>query len=223
MARPVDVEPAVLATAEPLPLPAPSDTAPASVGDVAQRLRANAPLGRGVAVTGATPSVLTTPASLALARALAADAKVVLVSLVSGDAGVEALGLPGDTAGIVEVVRGAASFGQVIRRDKTSRAHLVAFGWPELGIDTILNSRRFQTMIGALSKAYDHVILDGGDLRNGGLRLAAIAPRGVVIAAPDAQEDAAAVGLMSGAGFADVAVMAPLAAGEGEPHDLAAA
>jgi polysaccharide biosynthesis transport protein len=223
MARPVDIEPAVLATAEPLPLPAPSDTAPASVGDVAQRLRANAPLGRGVAVTGATPSVLTTPASLALARALAADAKVVLVSLVSGDAGVEALGLPGDTAGIVEVVRGAASFGQVIRRDKTSRAHLVAFGWPELGIDTILNSRRFQTMIGALSKAYDHVILDGGDLRNGGLRLAAIAPRGVVIAAPDAQEDAAAVGLMSGAGFADVAVMAPLAAGEGEPHDLAAA
>jgi uncharacterized protein involved in exopolysaccharide biosynthesis len=224
MARPVELEPAVMATAEPPPAPPPSDAAPAGIGDVAQRLRANASLGRGVAVTGATPSIVTTPGSLALARALAADAKVVLVSLVSGDAGAEALGLPGDTAGIVEVVRGAASFGQVIRRDKTSRAHLVAFGWPELGIDTILNSRRFQTMIGALSKAYDHVILDGGDLRNGGLRLAAIAPRGVVIAAPDAQEDAAAaVGLMSGAGFADVAVMAPVAAGEGEPHDLAAA
>lgn len=223
MARPVDVEPAVMA-AEPPPVPPPSDTAPAAVGDVAQRLRANASLGRGVAVTGATPSIATTPGSLALARALAADAKVVLVSLVSGDAGAEALGLPSDTAGIVEVVRGAASFGQVIRRDKSSRAHLVAFGWPELGIDTILNSRRFQTMIGALSKAYDHVILDGGDLRNGGLRLAAIAPRGVVIAAPDAQEDAtAAVGLMSGAGFTDVAVMTPVAAGEGEPHDLAAA
>ncbi len=220
MARPADAEPAVVAVSE----PPPPDLAPGSIAEVVRRLRANASLGRGVALAGATPSTATVPASLALARALAADAKVVLVSLVSGDAAAEALGLPGDTAGIVEVVRGAASFGQVIRRDKASRAHLVAFGWPELGIDTILNSRRFQTMIGALSKAYDHVILDGGDLRNGGLRLAAIAPRGVVIAAPDAQDDtAAAVGLMSGAGFADVAVMAPVAAGEGEPHDLAAA
>ena len=187
-------------------------------------MRANASLGRGVAVTGATPGIVTTPGALALSRALAADAKVVLVSLVPGDAAVETLGLPGDTAGIVEVVRGAASFGQVIRRDKTSRAHLVAFGWPELGIDIILGSRRFQTMLGALSKAYDHVVIDGGDLNAGGLRLAAIAPRGVVVAAPDAEGDAtAAVATMSGAGFADVAVMAPVAAGEGEPHDLAAA
>jgi polysaccharide biosynthesis transport protein len=225
LARPVDVEAAVLAAPEPTPVPAaPPDAGPASIGEVAQRLRANAALGRGVAVMGAAPSTATTPGTLALARALSADAKVVLVNLVSGDAAVATLGLPGDTAGIVEVVRGAASFGQVIRRDKASRAHLVAFGWPELGLDTILNSRRFQTMIGALSKAYDHVILDGGDVRNGGLRLAAIAPRGVVIAAPDAQEDTiAAVGLMSGAGFVDVTVMAPVAAGEGEPHDLAAA
>jgi polysaccharide biosynthesis transport protein len=222
MSRPVEVEPAIMPALEPPPVP--PDVGPASVGNIAQRLRANAAVGRGVAVMGAAPGTATTPGSLALSRALAAEAKVVLVSLVSGEGATEALGLPGDTAGIVEVVRGAASFGQVIRRDKTSRAHIVAFGWPELGIDTILNSRRFLTMIGALSKAYDHVILDGGDLRNGGLRLAAIAPRGVVIAAPNAQEDAAdAVGMMSGAGFADVAVMAPVAAGEGAPHDLAAA
>ncbi|MBV9968501.1 MAG: lipopolysaccharide biosynthesis protein, partial [Xanthobacteraceae bacterium] len=222
IAPPVHVEPPALAAPE---TPAvPTDVVPASVGDVAQRLLANAALGRGVAVTGATPSAATTPSSLALTRALASDAKVVLVSLVSGDAAVAAMGLPGDTSGLVEVVRGVASFGQVIRRDKASRAHLVAFGWPELGVDTILNSRRFQTMIGALCKAYDHVVLDGGDIRNGGLRLAAITPRGVAIAAPDAQEDiVAALELMSGAGFAEVAVMAPLAAGEGEPHDLAAA
>jgi tyrosine-protein kinase Etk/Wzc len=210
MTRRVDAEPAVMAASEPPPVP-PPDSSPAKVGDVAQRLRANASPGRGVAVTGATPSTATTTGSLALARALAANTKVVLVSLVSGDAAVEALGLPGDTAGIVEVVRGAASFGQVIRRDKITRAHLVAFGRPELGIE-------------AISKAYDHVILDGGDLSNGGLRLATIAPRGVVIAAPDAQDDAtAAVDLMAAAGFADVAVMAPVAAGKGEPRDLAAA
>jgi hypothetical protein len=39
----------------------------------------------------------------------------------------------------------------------------------------------------------------------------------------DREDTTAAVGLMTGAGFADVAVMAPVAAGEGEPHDLAAA
>jgi polysaccharide biosynthesis transport protein len=221
--RPVQLEPVAIPALEPPPVP-PDAAAPHSVDDIAQRLRTNAPLGRGVAVAGATPSTVTTPGSLALARALAADAKVVLVSLVPGDAAVEALGLSSDTAGIVEVVRGAASFGQVIRRDKASRAHLVAFGWPELGIDVILGSRRFQTMIGALSKAYDHVIVDGGDLRNGGLRLAPIAPRGVVIAAQGAPDDtAAAVRTMSGAGFADVAVVGPVVPGEGKPHDLAAA
>jgi polysaccharide biosynthesis transport protein len=86
MARPTDVEPAVTAVSQPPPVP--PDVGPASVGDVAQRLRANASLGRGVAVAGATPGTATIPASLSLARALAADAKVVLVSLVAGDAAV---------------------------------------------------------------------------------------------------------------------------------------
>jgi hypothetical protein len=79
-------------------------------------------------------------------------------------------------------------------------------------------------MIEALAKAYDHVVVDAGDLGSGALRLAAIAPRGVLIASPDAQRDAASASrMLSGAGFTDIAVMTPAAAASGQPHDLVAA
>jgi uncharacterized protein involved in exopolysaccharide biosynthesis/Mrp family chromosome partitioning ATPase len=193
-----------------------------SLADVAQRLRTNVALGRGVAVFAATAGTPTTAPALALARALANDAKVVLVGLVPDAAAREALGLDANATGLADVVRGAVSFGQVIRRDKGSRVHLVAFGRPDVGIDAILDSRRFQTMIEALAKAYDHVVVDAGDPGSGAHRLAAIAPRGVVIASPDAQREAAAANrMLAGAGFADIAVMTPAAGGE--PHDLVAA
>jgi polysaccharide biosynthesis transport protein len=195
-----------------------------SVDDVAQRLRANVALGRGVAVFAATAGTPTAAPALALARALAGNAKVVLVGLVPDAAAREALGLEPNTTGVADVVSGAASFGQVIRRDKGSRVHLVAFGRPDVGIDAIVNSRRFLTMIEALAKAYDHVVVDAGDLGSGALRLAANAPRGVLIASSDAQRDAASASrMLSGAGFTDIAVMTPAAAASGQPHDLAAA
>jgi polysaccharide biosynthesis transport protein len=203
-----------------------------SVEETAQRLRSNAGLGRGVAVfavpSGApktaskTASKTATVAALALARTLAGGTKVVLVGLVP-DAS-EAMELEANATGLAEVVRGAASFGQVIRGDNQSRLHLVAFGLPDCAIDTILNSRRFLTMIEALAKAYDHVVIDAGDLGGATLRLAAIAPRGVLVASEDTQREAASgCRMLSGAGFADVAVMAWSAAATGQAHDLAAA
>jgi hypothetical protein len=128
---------------------------------------------------------------------------VVLVGLVP-DAS-EAMGLEANATGLAVVVRGAASFGQVIRRDNQSRLHLVAFGVPDCAIDTILNSRRFLTMIEALAKACDHVVIDAGDLGGATLRLAAIAPRGVLIASDDTQcEAASGCRMLAGAGFTDV-------------------
>jgi tyrosine-protein kinase Etk/Wzc len=193
-----------------------------SVEDVAQRLRTSVALGRGAAVFAATAGTATTAPALGLSRALANDAKVVLVSLVPDAAAREALGLEASSTGLADVVSGAVSFGQVIRRDKGSRVHLVAFGRPDVGIDAILDSRRFLTMIGALAKAYDHVVVDAGDPGSRTRRLAAIAPRGVLVASPDAQREAASASrMLAGAGFADIAVMTPAAGGE--PHDLVAA
>jgi polysaccharide biosynthesis transport protein len=146
---------------------------------------------------------------------------VVLVGLVP-DAS-EVMGLEA-TTGLAEVVRGAASFGQVIRRDNQSRLHLVAFGLPDCAIDTILNSRRFLTMIEALAKAYDHVVIDAGDLGGATLRLAAIAPRAVLVASADTRREAASgCRMLAGAGFADIAVMASSAVATGQAQDLAAA
>ena len=102
----------------------------------------------------------------------------------------ESTGLESHATGLAEVVRGAASFGQVIRRDKQSRLHLVGFGRPDVGIDVILNSRRFVTMIEALAKAYDHVVIDAGEVGSGTLRLAAVAPRSVLVASADTQREA---------------------------------
>src|SRR5262249_27896677 len=157
-----------------------------NVDDVAKRLRANVALGRGVAMFAATAGTPTTAPALALARTLAGEAKVVLVGLVPDAVARDALGGGPNATGLADVVRGAASFGQAILRDKGSRVHLVAFGRPDVTIDAILNSRRFLTMIEALAKAYDQVIIDAGDFGSGTLRLAAVAPRGIVIASADA-------------------------------------
>jgi uncharacterized protein involved in exopolysaccharide biosynthesis len=199
-------------------------TALASLDEVAQRLRTNAKLGRGVTVIGATAATPTTAPALTLARALSGDGKAVLVCLVPVSAALESTGLEPHSAGLADVVRGAASFGQVIRRDKQSRLHLVGYGWPDLGIDAILGSRRFTTMIEALAKAYDQVVIDAGGLGSGTLRLAAVAPRGVVIAAQDSQNEAEATSrMLTAGGFADVAVMTALPAAAGRPQDLVAA
>jgi succinoglycan biosynthesis transport protein ExoP len=121
-----------------------SDDAPASsagaeshVGSAARRRRRRGttaagqccarPRCGGVSAMDGTP---TTAPALALARALAGSAKVVLVGLVPDAAARETLGLESNATGLADVVRGAASFGQVIRRDKGSRDHLVAFGAP---------------------------------------------------------------------------------------------
>jgi succinoglycan biosynthesis transport protein ExoP len=157
-------------------------------------------------------------------RALSGDAKAVLVCLVPVSAELESTGLEPHSAGLADVVRGAASFGQVIRRDKQSRLHLVGYGWPDLGIDAILGSRRFTTMIEALAKAYDQVLIDAGGFDSGTLRLAAVAPRGVVIASQDSLKEAeSASRMLIGAGFTDVAVMTAAPAATGEPQDLVAA
>ncbi len=195
-----------------------------SVDEVARRLRTNAALGRGVAVFSATAAAPSTAPALTLARALAGSAKVVLVGLVPDAAALESTGLDPNATGLSDIVRGAASFGQVIRRDKQSRLHLVGFGRSDLGIDAILNSRRFVTMIEALAKAYDHVVIDAGAVGGAMLRLAAVAPRGVLIASADMQGQAeSACRMLTAAGFTDVAVMTPGAAATGQPHDLVAA
>jgi succinoglycan biosynthesis transport protein ExoP len=95
----------------------------------------------------------TTLTAASLARALGRDARVVLIDLAVGAPNIAAISIDPQAPGIAEVVRGSASFGDVITRDKLSRVHLIAAG--RIGADgtAIVASPRLAMMVEALARA----------------------------------------------------------------------
>ncbi len=189
----------------------------ATVSDIAKRLAENAEPGSRVAVFAAAADAPAALPALALARALAADGKVVMVDLTR-DAPLPAGASAGSSGpGLIDVMRGTASFGQIIARDPLSRAHLVHLGGGDLAdadvsIETLLPAPRFVILIEALSRTYSHVIIVAGTVKGNCARLAAIAPR-CVLSVPDAAVPAvwAARQVLTAAGFSDVAIMSDAA------------
>jgi uncharacterized protein involved in exopolysaccharide biosynthesis len=178
---------------------------PGTVSDVVMRLRESVGAGRAVAVFSLSDAP-TTQLALTLARALAADAKVVLVGLLKRAPVLDAVALRPHMPGLSDVVHGRASFGEVLGKDRLSRLHLVSFGLSDVPLSTLVGSGRFTVMMGALARAYDHVIVDAGKLGDHGLRLAAVAPRCVVIA--PGKGEPAEMQRLAAAGFADIAILA---------------
>ena len=101
------------------------------VGNLAQALRRIGEAGRRITVVGAARNVGTTYTALGLSRALAPQgARVVLVDLALESPNFSIISTDPDAPGIAELVRGNASFGNIITRDKFSRVHLVPpDGW----------------------------------------------------------------------------------------------
>jgi len=179
-----------------------------AIQDVARRLRENSGIGPGAAVFTARPELATTLPALTLARTLATDAKVVLVGLVKPAPVLEAISLQPSLPGLTDVIRGTASFGQIIGKDRLSRLHLVHYGLADLPLRALCVSPQFVVMMQALSRAYTHVIVDAGALSGDCGGFAAVAPRSVLIAPDNApQEIATAVQMLVSSGFADIAVM----------------
>jgi uncharacterized protein involved in exopolysaccharide biosynthesis/Mrp family chromosome partitioning ATPase len=193
-----------------------------AVRDVAKRLRENVEAGRGIALFGAMADIPTALPALTLARALATDQRVVLIGLARRSTVLEAISTFPNMPGLTDVVHGTASFGNVIGKDKLSRVHLIHHGGADLPFTTLVNSHEFRVMMEALARAYTHVIVDAGHLGVDCFRLAALAPRCVLIAPENApRETAAACQMLAGAGFADIAVMS--AAEAAQPHGQVAA
>ena len=182
----------------------PPGAAPGTVSDVVTRLRTGVAAGRAVAVFSLGDAPTTQPA-LTLARALAADAKVVLVGLLKPAPVLDAVAARPHMPGLSDVIRGRASFGEVLGKDRLSRLHLVSFGASDVPLAALLNSRRFAVMMEALARAYDRVIIDAGRLGDNGLQLATVAPRCVVISD---EREPAEVARLAAAGFADIAILA---------------
>ena len=101
--------------------------------------------------------------AIALARALAQHARVVLVDLAFDSPNIDVISNDPSAPGIAELVRGAASFGDIITRDEFSRVHLVAAGQVGGDAGALLRVPRcLLSAVDALAQSYDYLVVDAG-------------------------------------------------------------
>jgi uncharacterized protein involved in exopolysaccharide biosynthesis/Mrp family chromosome partitioning ATPase len=163
-----------------------------------------------VAVIGIVRNVGTTYAALTLARALAQNANVVLVDLALSAPNLSVVSTDPGAPGIAELTRGKASFGDIITRDQYSRVHLVAAGDVGSDVVTLSSSPMLATVIEALGRSYEYVVIDAGSAGDVSPdRLAPLATRAMLVAADPASSVTKAVReRLLRAGFREVAVIA---------------
>lgn len=201
------VEPAM--AAKPVAEPA-LKAAAVPVGNLALALRRVGEAGRRITVVGVARNVGTTYTAIGLARALVQQgARVVLIDLALESPNLSILSTDPDAPGIADLVRGDASFGQIVTRDRFSRVHLVAAGRLDGANPAILASPRLAMTLEALARTYDHVIVDGGSVTETmAPSLAKLTPRAVLVAT-DLEHPAtqAARERLIAAGFIEVTIM----------------
>jgi tyrosine-protein kinase Etk/Wzc len=171
-AEPPVAAPATTSAVDPVPqvqtLPAaapPAAAVPAlTIDTLVSVLGSAGESGRRIAVVGMRRNVGTTRTAIALARALATQGRTVLVDLALESPNLAAIASDVGMPGLSELVQGSASFGQIITRDRYSPVHLITLGRGQVGGDAVLASPRFSVAIEALSRSYDHVVLDVGAL-----------------------------------------------------------
>jgi len=189
-----------------------------TVEQIAYSLRQTGDAGRRVTVVGAARNAGATYAAIALSRVLAKDSNVVLVDLAFGAPNLSIISTDPKAPGIADLVRGTASFGDIITRDQYSTVHLISTG--HVGSDSAMLSASpmLATVVEALVRSYDHVVIDIGSAADIEVeRFAPLASRVVLVAADPANPATrAAHDRLMQAGFVDVSLMA------GAPQAVAA-
>jgi MinD-like ATPase involved in chromosome partitioning or flagellar assembly len=131
-----------------------------------------------------------------------------VVDLVATSPTISAASVDSTAPGLAELMRGEASFTQVITKDRLSRVHLVSAGRPGSDL-TPLQSPRLTLAIDALLKVYDYVLLDAGSGTDLPAELLTSQARAVVV--PDAAMAAGARNAMCeqlrAVGFSDVTML----------------
>ena len=163
----------------------------------------------GVIVVGTVRNVGTTYAAIMLARALAHEANVVLVDLAFSSPNLSVISTEPKAPGIAELVRGTASFGDVITRDQYSRVHLVATGNVGSDVATLASSPMLATVVEALSHSYEHVVIDIGSASDvAAERFVSLATHALLVAADPVSVVTRTVrDRLLQTGFSDVAVI----------------
>jgi Mrp family chromosome partitioning ATPase len=171
----------------------------AGAGDAARR----------ITVVGTAHHVGTTVTAITLARSLARESRVVLVDLALENPDLSVIAADRGAPGIAELIRGAASFGDIITRDRHSGVHLVMAGHVSADAEAIIASQRLSVTLEALARSYDHLVIDAGALPDMAVeRFAELAPRAVLIAG--ASEDLSTIEAreqLRRAGFTQVSVL----------------
>lgn len=201
----------------PRPPPAPGFAA-SSIVNVADNLRQSGSAGQRLAVFGAAPGLGASQTAIRLARALADTSRAILVGLVSGDTAIRGISSEPAAAGLAELIRGSASFGAIITKDRLSPLHLISAGQSPVDRTTVLAAPGMVSNFNALARSYDHVVVDAGDASGPEVeRVAEIAPHAVLVT--DSLTSAATTAareLLLAAGFADVRILVAPRAAPGE-------
>ena len=110
--------------------------------------------------------------------------------------------------GIADLVRGTASFGQIITRDRISRVQVVPAGRVGTEAAMVFMSERLNIAMDALSRSYDHVVIDAGAAPYVPAdRIARLASCAVLVAGNVTEEAANTTrDHLANAGFSDIAL-----------------
>jgi len=190
--------------------PAPIPIAASSVEHIAARLRQAGDAGRRVTVVGTARNVGTTFAAITLARTLAKDSSVALVDLAFGAPNLSVISTDANAPGLAELVRGTASFGDIITRDQYSQVHLIATGNVGSDAAALAASPMLATVVEALVRSYNHVVIDIGAASEVAVeRFAPLAAQAVLVTTDPANPATRATrDRLLMAGFGEIAVLA---------------
>ena len=176
-----------------------------------------------IAVLGAVPGAKTGETAVKLARALAKDARVILVGLEGKSPAIEFISSDPVAQGLAELSAGKASFRDIISKDKLSAVQVISAGRSPLERISLLSSPRLAPSFEALARSYDYVVADAGLAEGVDLEaIAELAPQAVLLAGTQANDAEAARERLLAAGFENVTVLAGGRVGFGSAEAAAA-
>jgi polysaccharide biosynthesis transport protein len=144
-----------------------------ALGEFAHNLNTAEANGSQIAFYGVAPHLGTSGIAIKFARALAQEARVVLVGLGSGDAAIRAISGDPSAPGLAELADGEASFGDIITKDRMSGLNLIVSGRAPAAPGELVSAPGMIKNFKALAYTYGHVVIDAGMLD--GVDMASIA------------------------------------------------
>ena len=195
------------------------------IDNVAADLRRNGVTGSPIAIFGAAVQGMDSSwTALKVARSLALGGRVILVGVSSADAAIRAASADPSASGLADLAAGAASFRDIITKDRQTDLHLISSGRTPTDRGAILASSGIATSFQALSRSYEYVVVAAGTIVGHELEvIGTIAPHAIMVAGTMTSAGiAAARERLLGAGFEDVTVVVEAAATDAGPTAVAA-